>query len=112
MKLIKRFHNKAGYTIKNWYDENNESTRISVYHRNQHFKWGIYSGFKDDKVVGHCIELFDEIVENIKDKTARRYFLREARKLEMHDGLLLQDFLKPGGIKVDWNKVDKYEEEN
>ena len=114
-ELVSRFHNKAKYTIEEWCEHSGEYGdvyHIFVHHPKHHFKWGVYSGFKDDKVVGHCIGLFDEIVENIKDKTAKRYFLREARKLEMHDGLLLQDFLKPGGIKVDWNKVDKYEEEN
>lgn len=72
---------------------------------------GVYSGFKDDKIVSYCVELFDDIVKNIENKTARRYFLRKARKLEMHDGLLLRDFLKPEGDRIDWDKVKDYEKE-
>ena len=112
--MVDRFHNRSGYTIEEWCECSDDHGNIHHIFVDRHgycFKWGLYSGFKDDKIVGYCIELFDEIVENIKDKTARRYFLRRARKLEMHDGLLLQDFLKPGGDRIDWDKVKDYEKE-
>lgn len=114
--LISRFHNRAGYTIEEWCEHDDfhgDIYHISVYHFNKDcFKWGVYSGFKDDKIVGQCIGLFDDIVKNIDSKPARRYFLRKARKLEMHDGLLLQDFLNSCGDRLDWNKINKYEEEH
>ena len=113
--LISRFHNRAGYTIEEWCDRREtegDIYHIFIYHSNKDcFKWGVYSGFKDDKIVGQCIGLFDDIVKNIKNKTARRYFLRKARKLEMHDGLLLQDFLNSCGDRLDWNKIKSYERE-
>ena len=113
--LISRFHNRSGYTIEEWCEHDDfhgDIYHISVYHFNKDcFKWGVYSGFKDDKIVSYCVELFDDIVKNIENKTARRYFLRKARKLEMHDGLLLRDFLKPEGDRIDWDKVKDYEKE-
>ena len=113
--LVSRFHNKSGYTIEEWCERNDrhgDIYHISIHHSNKDcFKWGVYSGFKDDKIVGQCIGLFDEIVKNIDNKTARRYFLRKARKLEMHDGLLLQDFLMPEGNRLDKEKIKRYERE-
>ena len=68
----------------------------------------IYSGYKDDNLVGICLETFDGLLKQIKNKTARRYFLRLARELQMHE-LKLKDFLTSGGDRIDWSKVHEYE---
>lgn len=106
----KRFHNKAGYTIWVDYDELYDSYSIHVSH-NKDIKnipsWGVYSGFKEDHVVSYCVENFDKYMKSIKDKTARRYFLKLTRLLTMHDKMF-SDFINKNNC-VDWNMVREYE---
>lgn len=111
MKLIKRFHNKAGYTIETWYDKTSDCSRIFVRYSNKFGIW-IRSGYRSDKLIYPCVRTFDDIVIRLKNKTARRYFLREARKLKAYPKLLLQDFLKPGGDRLDIDKIKDYDKEN
>jgi len=111
MKLIKRFHNRYGYTIENWYDKTSDCSRILVRYPNKFELW-IHSGYRSDKLAYPCVYTFDDIVIRLKNKTARRYFLREARKLKAYPKLLLQDFLKPGGDRLDQNKINQYDKLN
>ena len=111
--LGKRFHNRAGYTITVRYQEEHDSYHVHVDCSRGKviaWGWGVYSGFKEDHIVGECLSLFDMTVNNIRNKTARRYFLRLIRELPMHE-FKIKDFLNSSGDRVNWDKVREYEKQ-
>ena len=110
-KLLRTsFHNKSGYKITVDYNELGDSHSIHVKYKRHCYvpSEGVYEGYYDDHIVSYCVKNFDFLVKFIKDKTARRYFLRLVRNLPMHE-LKVKDFLTAGGDRVDWNKVHEYE---
>jgi len=108
--LGKKFHNKAGYKIWVTYDDCYDSYHVHADQKDMPIlpAWGVYSGFNCDHVVDHCVEYFDDYVKAIKDKIARRYFLKLVRELPMHD-LKIKDFIDRSGVKIDWEKVKEYQ---
>jgi hypothetical protein len=106
-KKLEYFRNKSGCRIVSETDDKGVTRvyvindRIGIYY--------VYSGFPDDKVVSCCLEELSAAMSIIKNKVARRYFLRTIRELPMHDNLCIKDFLNKSGDRVDWEKVKEYE---
>lgn len=116
-KLISKFRNRSGYIIEEFKvnDEKwGEYIRLKVtWKKDNRYKYlGIVtSGWEVDFVIEACIEDFSKIITNIKDKIARRYFLRKFRELPMHE-YKIKDFMRNSKDLISWKKVYEYEKEH
>lgn len=112
--IITYFHNGSGYRIIVYREKIGETQRIVA---EVSYKWSVFSlgiissGWETDHVVGSCIEDLPKIIEGVRDKVTRRFFLKTIRELPMHE-FKIKDFLTNNGKgdRIDWCKVRKYEE--
>jgi hypothetical protein len=111
--LVTYFHNGSGYRIVVYKDTLEGNIRVRVSDKWSAFAIGIISsGFPREKGnVYSCIEDLDKIMNSVRDKTTRRFFIRTVRKLALYDGLYIKDFLTNDGRgdRIDWEKVREYE---
>lgn len=130
-KIIKKFRNKKGYRIETKLVHsdiyNTDYTMIQVFYRpgtKNSLSEYITSSWGDEDEVGYgyYLRTVEYITEKIKNKTARRYFLKEIRNLKIGN-TTFSEFIKSDST-VDWNKLvaidkliferkkEKFEKEN
>jgi hypothetical protein len=108
-KLLKYYHDRK-IKIVIVLDYYLECTTIRVYELGWN-GWSVFDSIwgndpESVSILSH-VEDFDRIMKFFQSRKSRkvagRWFIREARKLEVVPGIKIGDILKPGGDRIDWD---------
>ena len=110
LKLESRFKCKGGYRIAVFnHDIGEGEIRKVVYITYQFWSCGYldegWSG--EEHNIYSYLKDFNQILGRLKNKTAKRYFLKLIRNFPLFHNTTYGDFLSKSGI-VDWNKVRQF----